>query len=76
MGLLMESETMPTSPLAEPLPSITATIVELSTVESSPTPAPLTLLVGVLDADVGVRGCLDEEEVEKRLAGVDGANGG
>ena len=76
MGLLMESETMPTSPLAEPLPSITATIVELSTVELSPTPAPLTLLVGVLDADVGVRGCLDEEEVEKRLAGVDGANGG
>ena len=72
----MESETMPTSPLAEPLPSITATIVELSTVELSPTPAPLTLLVGVLDADVGVRGCLDEEEVEKRLAGVDGANGG
>ena len=72
----MESETMPTSPLAEPLPSITATIVELSTVELSPTPAPLTLLVGVLDVDVGVRGCLDEEEVEKRLAGVDGANGG
>ena len=82
MGLLMESETMPTSPLAEPLPSITATIVGFSTVELSPPPPPftlltgVTLLVGVLDVDVGVRGCLDEEEVEKRLAGVDGADGG
>ena len=42
VGLLMESETMPTSPLAEPLPSITATIVGLSTVELSP--PPFTLL--------------------------------
>ena len=33
------------------------------------------LLVGVLDVDVGVRGCHDEEDVEWRLAGVDGTNG-
>ena len=76
----MESDTIPPSPLAEPLPSITATIVGFSTVELSPPPPPftlltgVTLLVGVLDVDVGVRGCLDEEEVEKRLAGVDGAD--
>ena len=45
----------------------------------------MTLLVGVLDVldvavvldvDVGVRGCLEDEEVEKPLAGVDGAGGG
>ena len=58
---------MPTSPLAEPLPSITATIVGFSTVELSPPPpfkllTGVTLLVGVLDVDVGVRGCLEEEE--------------
>ena len=44
----------------------------------------MTLLVGVLDVldvavvldvDVGVLGCLEEEEVEKPLAGVDGAGG-
>ena len=57
----MESETMPTSPLAEPLPSITATIVGFSTVELSP-PPPFKLLTGVTLL-VGVRGCLEEEEV-------------
>ena len=63
VGLLMESETMPTSPLAEPLPSITATIVGFSTVELSPPPFTLLYFFYKNESSLGplmFHGCLVE----------------